>query len=68
MCPVNDGIENTEYFLVLCNSFNDHRHNLLAGVKDVLAAYEYSDSSDINMLELLLYGNKYLSLEANYLI
>ena len=40
----------------------------VAGVNDVLAAYEFSDSSDINMLELLLYGSKYLSLEANYLI
>ena len=55
-------------FLLLCNSFNEHRHNLLAGVNDVLAAHEYYDSSDINMLELQLYGSKCLSLEANYLI
>ena len=55
-------------FLPLCNSFNEHRHNLLASVNDVLAAYEFSDSSDINMRELPLYGSKYLSLEANDLI
>ena len=68
MCSVNDGVEDTEYFLLLCNSFNEHRHNFLAGVNDVLAAYEYYVSSDINMLELQLYGSKYFSLEANYLI
>ena len=68
LCPVNDGVEDTEHFLLLCNSFNEYRHNLLAGVNDVLAAYEFSDSSDIHMLELLLCGSKNLSLEANYLI
>ena len=68
MCSVNDGVEDTEYFLLLCNSFSVHRHNLLAGVNDVLAAYEYCVSSDIHILELLLYGSKYLPSEANYLI
>ena len=38
---------------------------LLTGVNDVLAAFEYSVSSNSDMLELLLYGSKCLSLEAN---
>ena len=38
---------------------------ILAGVNDILAAYEYSVSSNSDMLELLLYGSKRLSLEAN---
>ena len=54
MCPVHDGVDDTEHFLLLCSSFNEYRHNLLAGVNDVLAAYEFSDSLDMNMLELLL--------------
>ena len=65
MCQVNDGIEDTEHFLLLYNSFQEQRHTLLAGVNDVLAAYEYSVSSNSYMLELLLYGSKRLSLEAN---
>ena len=68
MCQVNDGIEDTEHFLLLCNSFQEQRHTLLAGVNDVLAAYEYSVSSNSDMLEILLYGSKHLSLEANNLI
>ena len=36
MCPVNDGIEDTEHFLLLCNSFREQRCSLLAGVNDVL--------------------------------
>ena len=68
MCPVNDGREDTEHLLLLCNSFQEQRHALLAGVNDVLAAYEYSVSSNSDMLELLLYGSKHLSLEANNLI
>ena len=30
MCPTNDGIENTEHFLLLCPSFEIQRRNLLA--------------------------------------
>ena len=59
MCQVNDGIEDTEHFLLLCNSFHEQRHTLLAGVNNVLAAHKYSESSNSNMLELLLYGSKY---------
>ena len=65
MCPVNDGIEDMENYLLLCNCFKAQRQNLLAGVNSVLAAYKYSENSYINMLDLLLYGRKYLSFEAN---
>ena len=42
--------------------------SLLAGVNDVLRACGHSESADINMLQLLLYGNKNLPLEANKMI
>ena len=32
MCPTNDGIEDTEHFLLLCPSFDIQRRDLLAGV------------------------------------
>ena len=59
--------EDKEHFLLLCNSFTEHRRNLLAGVNDVLESYEYSITSEINMLQLLLYGSKHLSSKANEL-
>ena len=68
MCPVNDGTEDTEHYLLLCNSFREQRCSLLAGFNDVLKACGHSESADINMLQLLLYGNKHLPLEANKLI
>ena len=36
LCPVNDGIEDTENFLLLCHAFREQ--GLLAGVNDVLEA------------------------------
>ena len=60
MCPVNDGIEDTEHFLLLCNSFREQRFSLLAGVNDVLEACGHSESADINMLQILPNGNKHL--------
>ena len=68
MCPVNDGIEDTEHFLLLCNSFRQQRCSLLAGVNDVLRACGHSGNANINMLQLLLYGNKNLPLETNKMI
>ena len=68
MCSINDGIEDTEHFLLLCNSFTEHRRNLLAGVSNVLEAYGYYEAQDDNILQLLLFGNKNLLLEANRLI
>ena len=38
LCPINDGIEDTEHFLLLCHSFNAPRRSLLAGVKNVREA------------------------------
>ena len=50
---VNDGIGGMEQFLLLCNSFTEHRCSLLAGVNDVLKAYGYSEALGNNILQLL---------------
>ena len=68
MCPVNHGIEDTEHFLLLCNSFTEHRLTLLAGVNEVLEAYKYSNTSPMNMLQFLLNGRKHFPSKANKLI
>ena len=68
MCPVDDGIEYTEHFLLLCNAFRVERCSLLAGVNDVLEDYGFSEGADTKMLQLLLYGKKNLPLEANKII
>ena len=68
MCPINDGIEDTEHLLLLCNSFTEYRRSLLAGASDVLQTYGYSEAPGNNILQLLLYGDESLLLEANALI
>ena len=65
MCPANDGIEDTEHFLLLCHAFNDHRRSLLAGVGAVLNAYGIIMGPNYNILQTLLYGEKALNVEAN---
>ena len=68
MCPVNDGIEDTEHLLLLYNSFRKQRCRVLAGVNDVLEACGYCEGAHINMLQLLLYGNKKFPLETNKIL
>ena len=38
MCLANDGIEDTEHFLLLCHSFENNRRSLLAGVNEIVKA------------------------------
>ena len=62
MCPTNDGIEDTEHFLLLCPSFDVQRRDLLAGVSQLVRPLVQINSlSNIVLIKLLLYGDKDLS-------
>ena len=65
MCPTNDGVEDTEHFLLHCPSFDEERRDLLAGVFSLLRPYGYIDPSNKFLTELLLYGDKGLSNDVN---
>ena len=66
MCPTNDGIEDTEHFLLHCPSFNIQRRDLLAGVSEVLQPFVQINTLSNNVLvQLLLYGDKDLSSDVN---
>ena len=66
MCPTNDGIEDTEHFLLHCPSFNIQRRDLLAGVSVVLQLLVQINTLSNNVLvQLLLYGDKILSSDVN---
>ena len=58
MCPTNDGIENTEHFLLLCPSFEIQRRNLLARVFALLRPLGYVNIPNEPLTHLLLYGDK----------
>ena len=62
MCPTNDGIEDTEHFLLFCPSFDVQQRDLLAGVSKLVRPFVQINSlSNIVLIKLLLYGDKDLS-------
>ena len=69
MCPTNDGIEDTEHFLLLCPSFDTQRRDLLAGVSELVQPLAQIDSLSRNvLLQLLLYGDKDFPDDVNKII
>ena len=66
MCPTNDGIEETEHFLLYCPSFNIQQRDLLTGVSVVLQSFVQINTVSNNVLvKILLYGDKSLSNDIN---
>ncbi len=65
MCPTNDGIENTEHFLLLCPSFEVQRRNLLVRVLALLRPLGYVNIPNEVLTQLLLYGDKDLPNDVN---
>ena len=58
MCPSNDGIEDTEHFLLLCPSFGVQRTDLLAGIYTLLRPYGYANLANDVLLQILLHDDK----------
>ena len=66
MCPTNDGIEDTEHFLLLCPSFDLQRRDLLAGIVELLRPFvQIANLSNDALTQLLLYGDQDLSNDLN---
>ena len=65
MFPKNDGIEDTEHFLLHCPSFNIQRRDLLAGVSVVLQPLVQINTLSNVLVQLLMYGDKNLSSDVN---
>ena len=63
MSPVNDGPEDTEYYLLLCHYCNDRRRNVLASVLPVLHSFNKNDVPYPTLFQILLYGDKNLPFE-----
>ena len=62
MCPTNDGIEDTQHFMLLCPSFDVQRQDLLAEVSQLVRPFiQINSLSNIVLIKLLLYGDKDLS-------
>ena len=65
MCPANDGVEDTEHYLLLCQSYEEPRRELLNGLNAILPPCDISNLSNELLIELILYGNERLPFDVN---
>ena len=67
MCLLNDGVENTEHYMLLCQDFNQQRILFHGKVSDVLSevGINMNDLSQRALLNILLYGDSRLSCTPN---
>ena len=65
MCPIHDGIEDTNHFLLLCHSFDAQRLVLLDGIKSILQISDITNLSNSNLLKIILYGDERLTENQN---
>ena len=65
MCPANDGVEDTEHYLLLCKSYEEPRRELLNGLNAILPPCDISNLSNELLIELILYGNERLPFDVN---
>ena len=54
MCPANDGVDDTEHYLLLCQSYEEPRRDVLNGVNAILPPNDFSKLSN----EVILYSNE----------
>ena len=60
MCPAKDGVEDKQHYLLLCQSYEEHRRELLSDRKTILLPCEFSKLANELSVELILYGNERL--------
>ena len=65
MCPANDGVEDTEHFLLLCHSYNELRCDLLNSANAILLAQGFPSLSNEVVLKFVLYGDERLTIDIN---
>ena len=67
MYLLNDGVENTEHYMLICQDFNQQRTLLLGKVSDVLSVVgiNINDLSQCALLNILLYRDSRLSCTLN---
>ena len=65
MCPSNDGVEDTEHFLLHCHSYDACRTDLLDSLSSTLQPYDLPNLSNALILKLIPYGDERLSVDSN---
>ena len=58
MCLINDGIENTEHFLLQCNAYSEQKRDLLGAINEVLQLHNVSTLPPQAIVRTMLYGDE----------
>ena len=64
MCPINDGVEDTEHFLLHCHSYHLQRNSLLSRVQAILFSCGLLKLSNEELVSIILYGDERLPFES----
>ena len=64
MCPANDGVEDMEHYLLLCQSYEEPDASF-SGFNEILPLSVISNLSNELLVEFILYGNERLRPEVN---
>ena len=67
-CPINDGSEDTEHFLLHCQLFHLERNTLLSLVRPELLLNGILALSNEELVSIMLYGDEKLLFESNRVI
>ena len=65
MCLINDGIEDTEHFLLQCHAYEDQRRELLGTVNEVFQQHNILNLPNQTLVQILLYGDKSFTHDQN---
>ena len=68
LCPINDGVEDTEHFMLHFHSYQLQRNSLHSRVQSVLFSCDLSSPSTVELVSILLYGDERLNFESNKII
>ena len=65
LCPSNDGVEDTEHYMLFCHTYDVQRCCLLGRVNAILLSHGLANPSNNELVDIILYGHKHLSLTSN---
>ena len=65
MCLINDGIEDTEHFLLQCHAYGDRRRDLLDTVNEVFQLHNILNLPNETLVQTMLYGDKSFTHDQN---
>ena len=64
LCPITDGVEDTEHYFLLCHIFNANRLDLLSSVNVISLSHGLIHLSNEELLKIILCGHEQLSFDS----